>query len=97
MQSVARQTEALIGIARIKEVDEYTYMHSIATCGLMIALGRQMNFDDELRHETGMAGLLHDVGKGHSRRRPQQGRPVLRKYWIRDELTPPRGLRRPVA
>jgi putative nucleotidyltransferase with HDIG domain len=63
MQSVARQPEALISIARLKDVDEYTYMHSVATCGLMIALGRQLNFDDEALREAGMAGLLHDVGK----------------------------------
>lgn len=63
MQSVARQPEALISIARIKDVDEYTYMHSVATCGLMIALGRQLNFDQDSLREAGMAGLLHDVGK----------------------------------
>lgn len=63
MQSVARQPEALISIARIKAVDEYTYMHSVATCGLMIALGRKMELDEESLREAGMAGLLHDVGK----------------------------------
>ena len=61
--SVARNHGALIGIARLKDKDEYTYMHSVAVCALMIALARQLNVDDSLIREIGLAGLLHDVGK----------------------------------
>ncbi|MEB0148621.1 HD domain-containing protein [Pseudomonas sp. CCC2.2] len=38
-------------------------MHSVAVCGLMIALARQIGFSAEQVKEAGMAGLLHDVGK----------------------------------
>ncbi len=61
--SVARNPGALISIARLKSADDYTYMHSVAVCGLMIALARQLDFDEEQTREAGMAGLLHDVGK----------------------------------
>jgi HD-GYP domain-containing protein (c-di-GMP phosphodiesterase class II) len=61
--SVARNPGALISIARLKSADDYTYMHSVAVCGLMIALSRQLNFDAGQMREAGMAGLLHDVGK----------------------------------
>ena len=61
--SVARNPGALISIARLKTADDYTYMHSVAVCGLMIALARQLNLDDAQTREAGMAGLLHDVGK----------------------------------
>jgi putative nucleotidyltransferase with HDIG domain len=61
--SVLRQPHALISLARLKDSDEYTYMHSVAVCALMIALARQMGLDEQQVHEAGMAGLLHDLGK----------------------------------
>ncbi len=61
--SVARNPGALLSIARLKNKDEYTYMHSVAVCALMISLARQLNFDEAQTREAGLAGLLHDVGK----------------------------------
>ncbi len=61
--SVMRNPGALIGLARLKTADDYTYMHSVAVCALMIALSRQVGFDDEKTREAGLAGLLHDIGK----------------------------------
>lgn len=62
-ESVLRQPHALISLARLKTADEYTYMHSVAVCALMIALARQLNLDEDLVRECGLAGLLHDLGK----------------------------------
>jgi len=62
-ESVFRQPHALISLARLKNADEYTYMHSVAVCALMIALARQLDMDDEMVREAGLAGLLHDLGK----------------------------------
>ena len=61
--SVMRNASALIGLARLKTADNYTYMHSVAVCALMIALARQLGLDDAVTREVGLAGLLHDVGK----------------------------------
>ena len=61
--SVLRHPNALLSIVRVKEADEYTYMHSVAVGALMIALARQMGMNEAEVHEAGMAGLLHDVGK----------------------------------
>lgn len=61
--SVMRNPGALIGLARLKNADNYTYMHSVAVCALMIALARQLKLDDAVTRELGLAGLLHDVGK----------------------------------
>lgn len=62
-QSVADEPGALISVARLKRHDDYTYMHSVAVCGLMLALGRQMGLNDNLLRRAGMAGMLHDLGK----------------------------------
>ncbi|MHB1093072.1 HD-GYP domain-containing protein [Thiobacillus sp.] len=61
--SVARNPGALISLARLKTADDYTYMHSVAVCALMVALARQLDLDQQGVREAGMAGLLHDLGK----------------------------------
>lgn len=61
--SIMRNPGALIGLARLKTANDYTYMHSVAVCALMIALSRQLGLDDEKTREAGLAGLLHDIGK----------------------------------
>ena len=61
--SVARNPGALISLARLKTQDDYTFMHSVAVCGLMIALGRQLGLNEDEIREAGMAGLVHDLGK----------------------------------
>ncbi|MCX7628501.1 MAG: HD-GYP domain-containing protein [Methylophilaceae bacterium] len=61
--SVARNAGALISIARLKTADEYTYMHSVAVCALMVALARQLGMSEHDTREAGMGGLLHDLGK----------------------------------
>ena len=61
--SVMRNPGALISLARLKTADDYTFMHSVAVCALMIALARQIGLDEQQTREAGMAGLLHDLGK----------------------------------
>jgi putative nucleotidyltransferase with HDIG domain len=63
MESINRHPDALLSLARLKTADEYTYMHSVAVCALMVALGRQLGLNDEQCREAGMAGMLHDLGK----------------------------------
>jgi HD-GYP domain-containing protein (c-di-GMP phosphodiesterase class II) len=62
-QSVFRNPGALVSLSRLKTADDYSYMHSVAVCALMVALGHQMGMDDAACCEAGMAGLLHDLGK----------------------------------
>lgn len=61
--SIARHPTAILGVMRLQERHEPTYLHSIAVCGLMIGLARRMGIDPTLHHDIGLAGLLHDIGK----------------------------------
>ena len=63
VESLDRNRDALLSLVRLKSADEYTYVHSVAVCTLMVALGRQLGLDDEQCREAGMAGMLHDLGK----------------------------------
>jgi HD-GYP domain-containing protein (c-di-GMP phosphodiesterase class II) len=61
--SVMRNPGALVSLARLKTQDDYSYMHSVAVCALMVSLARQQGMDDETCRSVGLAGLLHDLGK----------------------------------
>lgn len=61
--SVMRNPGALISLARLKRADDYTYMHCVAVCALMVSLARRLGLDAREVREAGMAGLLHDLGK----------------------------------
>lgn len=61
--SIARNPGAIISLARLKTADDYTYMHSVAVCAMMVALAKQLGLDDTQTRLCGMAGLLHDMGK----------------------------------
>jgi len=62
-ESISRNPGAIISLARLKTADDYTYMHSVAVCAMMVALARQIGMDDTQTRLCGMAGLLHDMGK----------------------------------
>jgi HD-GYP domain-containing protein (c-di-GMP phosphodiesterase class II) len=61
--SVYRNPGALVSLARLKSADEYSYMHSVAVCALMVSLGRTLGLSEAQCREAGLAGLLHDMGK----------------------------------
>lgn len=61
--SVSRSPGDLISLARLKTADDYTYMHSVAVCALMVALAKQLDLDAAATRSAGIAGLLHDLGK----------------------------------
>jgi len=61
--SIRREPTALLSVARLKNHDDYTWLHSMAVCGLMITLGQRLGLDSRQVRRVGMGGLLHDVGK----------------------------------
>jgi putative nucleotidyltransferase with HDIG domain len=63
VDSLQRNSDALVSLVRLKTKDDYTYMHSVAVCALMVSLGRQTGMSDAECRDAGMAGLLHDIGK----------------------------------
>lgn len=61
--SVYRNPSAIISLARLKTHDDYSFMHSVAVCALMVSLSRQLGMDESATRDAGLAGLLHDMGK----------------------------------
>lgn len=62
-RALDRNAQMLIDMTRLKTKDEYTYLHSVAVCALMVMLARDIGLPDEEARRMGIAGLLHDVGK----------------------------------
>jgi HD-GYP domain-containing protein (c-di-GMP phosphodiesterase class II) len=62
-ESVSRNPGAIVSLARLKTADDYTYMHSVAVCAMMVSLSHALGLDDKTTREAGMAGLMHDLGK----------------------------------
>ncbi len=62
-ESVRQNPGALLSVVRLKRRDEYTYMHSVAVCALMLSQAREMGIEGEELRQCGVAGMLHDLGK----------------------------------
>ncbi|MDQ2991150.1 MAG: HD-GYP domain-containing protein [Pseudomonadota bacterium] len=62
-ESILRNPGALTGLLRIKTADDYTFLHSVSVCTLLVAFCRSRNMDAETTYQAGLGGLLHDVGK----------------------------------
>lgn len=61
--AIEKNRQAFLKVLRLKSKDEYTYLHSVAVCALMVALSRQLGLDEATTAEMGTGGLLHDIGK----------------------------------
>lgn len=63
VDSVFRNQDALLPLARLKNLDDYTFEHSVGVSALLVAFGRSMKLPRETIREIALGGLLHDIGK----------------------------------
>jgi hypothetical protein len=57
------EANPFLALVPVREMDEYTFTHSVNVCILNLAQGMSLGFDGQLLHDVGVAGMLHDVGK----------------------------------
>ena len=62
-ESILRNGGALLSLTRVKNKDDYTFMHSVSVCALLVSFCRAMGMDADTIHLAGIGGLLHDIGK----------------------------------
>jgi HD-GYP domain-containing protein (c-di-GMP phosphodiesterase class II) len=63
IDSVSRNPDACIWLARMKQVDDYIYEHSLAASIWAVALGRQLGLPKSDLRTLATGGLLFDIGK----------------------------------
>jgi putative nucleotidyltransferase with HDIG domain len=63
MSATFENAGALIAVAKLKEKDEITFLHSLAVSALMVAFGRSLGHSEDDIRLLGLGGLVHDLGK----------------------------------
>lgn len=63
VESVIRNPDAMIVLSQLKNVDEYTALHSLRVCILALTFGRHLDLNRVELNLLGVGALLHDVGK----------------------------------
>ncbi|MEQ9464799.1 MAG: HD-GYP domain-containing protein [Haliea sp.] len=63
IDSIARNPDACIWLARLKQQGKYTYQHSLGASIWAVALGRQLGLPRSDLRSLAIGGLLFDVGK----------------------------------
>lgn len=64
-QGVARNPDALIWLARLKNADNYTYDHAIDVSIHLMVFGSFVGLEQRSIVQLGLVGLLQDIGKVH--------------------------------
>ncbi len=62
-ESVLENHNALLGLSRIRNMDTYTFEHSVNISVLMMSFCKSRGMSEQVIHEVGVGGLLHDIGK----------------------------------
>lgn len=57
------ESNPFLALVPLRDMDEYTFTHSINVCILNLAQGMSLGFEGQILHDVGVAGMLHDVGK----------------------------------
>jgi putative nucleotidyltransferase with HDIG domain len=63
VNSIMQDESVMLGLANIKNYDEYTFNHCVNVAIYAIAIGQRIGLPKKLRSQLGMAGLFHDIGK----------------------------------
>ena len=63
VNAIIQDDSALLGLANIKNYDEYTFNHSVNVAIYAIAIGQRIGIPKKHLSHLGMAALFHDIGK----------------------------------
>ncbi|MGZ4989862.1 MAG: HD-GYP domain-containing protein [Methylobacter sp.] len=61
--SILRNKDALLSLCRIKNKDDYTFLHSVSVGALLISFAHALDFNRDVIKQLGIGGMLHDIGK----------------------------------
>jgi HD-GYP domain-containing protein (c-di-GMP phosphodiesterase class II) len=55
--------DPLLTLVPLRNMDEYTFTHSLNVCMLNLAQATALGIEGQLLHDIGLSAMLHDVGK----------------------------------
>ncbi len=59
----SQHADPLLVLVPLRDLDEYTFTHSLNVCLLNLAQATALGIDGDLLHDIGLAAMLHDIGK----------------------------------
>ncbi len=59
----AQHADPLLVLVPLRDIDEYTFTHSLNVCLLNLAQASSLGIKGELLNDIGLAAMLHDIGK----------------------------------
>ena len=60
---LSKDSHTLLGVARLKTKDEYTFIHSVSVSALLASFASSLGYNSKEVDQIALGGLLHDVGK----------------------------------
>lgn len=63
LNSLQRNSNALIGLCKLRMSDNYTYTHCVNVAVFTLAFARGLGVSEDKLQAYGLAGLFHDLGK----------------------------------
>lgn len=63
LESLDRNADALVGLCKLRQTDDYTYTHCVNVSVLSVMFARGLGLSGPSLHAIGMGGLFHDLGK----------------------------------
>ena len=63
MTRIIDNETVMLQLTGIRDIDNYTYLHSVDVCIYSIILGKKLGYGNEPLTALGMGAILHDIGK----------------------------------
>jgi HD-GYP domain-containing protein (c-di-GMP phosphodiesterase class II) len=63
VQKVIKNETVFMQLTGIRDIDNYTFLHSVDVCIYSVITGRKMGLSNQQLTELGVGAVLHDIGK----------------------------------
>lgn len=63
VQKIIKNEVVMMQLTGIRDIDNYTYLHSVDVCIYALIVGKNLGFSREELTDLGIGAILHDVGK----------------------------------
>jgi HD-GYP domain-containing protein (c-di-GMP phosphodiesterase class II) len=63
VQKILNDDNVFMKLTGIRDIDNYTYLHSVDVCIYSVIAGKSMNLSEDEIRQLGLGSILHDIGK----------------------------------
>jgi len=63
IEKVVENETIMLQLTGIRDIDNYTFLHSVDVCIYSIIIGKKLGYNKDLLMLLGMGAILHDIGK----------------------------------